>query len=46
MTPEWLKFEEAVAAFCAALAPDAKVTHNKITADLDTGEATAPTPET
>lgn len=38
MTPEWLKFEEAIAAFCQALTPDAKVRHNKITPDSDTGE--------
>lgn len=38
MTPEWLKFEEAIAAFCQALAPDAKVTHNVIIPDVDTGE--------
>ena len=36
MTPAWLKFEEAIAAFCAALAPDATVTHNKTIPDRDT----------
>lgn len=38
MTPEWLKFEETIAAFCQALAPDAKVTHNLMLPDTDTGE--------
>lgn len=39
MTPEWQKFEETIAAFCKALAPDAKVTHNLILPDIDTGES-------
>ena len=39
MTPEWLKFEETIAAFCKALAPDAKVTHNLMLPDIDTGES-------
>lgn len=38
MTPDWKAFELAVAAFCAALAPDAVVTHDAMIPDLDTGE--------
>lgn len=38
MTPEWLKFEEVIAAFCQALTPDAKVMHNKTIPDTDTDE--------
>lgn len=37
MTPAWLKFEEAIATFLAALAPGAKVIHNKSIPDRDTG---------
>lgn len=32
----WKQFEIAVAAFCQALARDAKVTHDATTADVDT----------
>lgn len=35
--PSWKQFELAVAAFCAALAPSAKVVHDATTLDLDTG---------
>lgn len=37
MTAEWKQFEKAVAAFCQALAPDAKVTHDLMVGDVDTG---------
>jgi hypothetical protein len=38
MTAAWLQFERAVAALCQALAPEAKVTHDAIIPDVDTGE--------
>lgn len=37
MTVPWQDFEQAVAALCQALAPDAKVTHDAKTPDIDTG---------
>jgi hypothetical protein len=37
VTAIWFQFEQAVAAFCAALAPDAVVTHNVMIPDVDTG---------
>jgi Restriction endonuclease len=35
--PAWQRFEVAVASFCAALDPSAKVSHNVKTPDRDTG---------
>lgn len=37
MGVQWKDFELAVAEFCRALAPDAKVTHDAVIADIDTG---------
>lgn len=38
MMSDWQQFEQGVAAFCQALAPNAKVTHDAIIPDVDTGE--------
>src|SRR4051794_21313108 len=37
MTPDWEKFELAVATFCQALALNATVTHDVMIPDVDTG---------
>lgn len=37
MSAEWRDFELAVAALCQAIAPDAKVTHDEMIPDIDTG---------